>query len=339
MSNNIGFMTEKERQYPGYKVKGSAEKLAELQRLDEKRRAWIERYNREKASGKISEEAMDGLNSATKEYNDLKEAVTSGAAFTDQSVANLAYIPGSLGFSLADINGRVIIDNNRVRVPSDNYNDTVCAEIVAEGGEATPKQLTDGLTILDTEVEDAIVFDDILTVGAGTYNDDRETLDQAFDHSHAVHLINAENKKALELMIGAKDATPLTAENLNEAINVNLCGKAKRNAVIVVNKSGFAELDVDVNGVSLVTKNADGEMVYKNKYIIKEIDDAILPDTEAGTPCIVGDLSIVKFFVVRDDSLVTDMFGIYRVADRNVKKEIIKLSTTSNEAYIHGVLA
>lgn len=336
---SIEFMTEKERQYPGYKVKGSAEKLAELRRLDEKRQAWIGRYNREKASGKISEEAMDGLNSATKNYNELKEALTSGSAFTDQSVANLAYIPGSLGFSLGDINGRVIIDKNRAHVPSDNYNNTVCAEIVAEGGEATPKQLTAGLTVLDTEAEDAIIFDDILTVGAGTYNDDRETLDQAIEHSHAVHIINAENKKAFELMIGAKDGITLTAENLNEAINANLCGKAKRNAVIIVNKSGFAELDIDVNGVSLVTKNADGEMIYKNKYVIKEIDDAILPNTDAGTPCIIGDLSIVKFFITRDDALVMDTFGYYQIADRNIKKEIIKLSTTSDEAYIHGVLA
>ena len=337
--SNIDFMTEKERQYPGYKVKGSAEKLAELQRLDEKRKAWIERYNREKASGKISDEVMDGLSLATENYNKLKEALTSGTAFTDQSVENLAYIPGSLGFSLGDINGRVIIDKNRVHVPSDNYNNTVCAEIVAEGGEATPKMLTDGLTVLNTEDEDAIIFDDILTVGAGTYSDDRKTLDQAINHSHVIHFINAENKKAFELMLGAKDGISLTAENLNEAINTNLCGKAKRNAVIIVNKSGFAELDIDVNGVSLVTKNADGEMVYKNKYVIKEIDDDILPNTDAGTPCIIGDMSIVKFFITRDDSLVNDTFGYYQIADRNIKKEIIKLSTTSDEAYIHGVLA
>lgn len=337
--NNIDFMTEKERQYPGYTVKGSADKLAELRRLDEERNAWIDRYNREKASGQISDEVMDGLNLATKKYDDLKEALISGMAFTNQSVENLTYIPGPLGFSLGDINGRVIIDKNRVHVPTDNYNNTVCAEIVAEGGEATPKQLTDSLTVLNTETENAIIFDDILAVGASTYNDDRETLDQAIEHSHAVHFINAENKKAFELMIGAKNAINLTAENLNEAINANLCGKAKRNAVIIVNKSGFAKLDIDVNGVALVTKNADGEMVYKNKYVIREIDDAILPNTDAGAPCIIGDMSVVKFFLVRDDSLFKDMFGYYQIANRHNRKEIIKLSTTSDDAYIHGVLA
>ena len=222
----------------------------------------------------------------------------------------------------------------------DYYNNTTCAETISEGAESSIKKLTDSLTMIKTDTEDAIFFDDILNVGCSIYEDDKENIDQALEHNHEVHFINAENKKAFEIIRNSKAALSFSTDNIIKNINDNLCGKAKRKAIIIVNKSGFAKLDIQVDkGKELVKKDINNEFVFRDKYIIKEVDNDILPNGENGEiPCIIGDMSVVKFFICRNDSLTKDEFGNYTVSDRNVRKEIIALSTTSNEAYIHGIL-
>ena len=99
-------------------------------------------------------------------------------------------------------------------------------------------------------------------------------------------------------------------------------------------------MDTDVNGVPLVTKDRDGNMIYKKKYMIVEVPDEILPDTDSGSPCIIGDIkNVLRFYVIRETSLFKDDIFPYLTGDRVVREEIITLTTTSDEAYIVGYLA
>lgn len=341
MNETISYEVKKEKMYPGYKLKVSTAIREELKKLCESKNNWLARYEREKEKGAVEEETHDGLAESCNKYDSYKEAIHSGSAFVNYSVDNLPYFKNDIGYSLGNNNQRVYIDSNRVRVPMDYYNNTSCAEIVEEGAESTTSLLTDYLTMIDTDTEEAIFFDDILRVGCGVYADDKDNIDNALVHNHEVRFINAENKKAFEIIRESKEALPLSVDNLINTINENLCGKAKKKAVIIVNKSGFAKLDIqDDKGQELVKKNINNEFVFRDKYIIQEVDNDILPNTDNGeTPCIIGDMSIVKFFISRDDSLVKDDMGSYSISDRNVKKEVITLSTKSNEAYIHGLLA
>lgn len=343
-NENVSYNEFKEAQYPGYKVKGSKA----LEKKVAKARALMESYKEKldqavKKFGSTSQEAISyqGLyDQAVKSYEDLEKALTSGSVFTNLSVEDQPFSDTGSEFSLGDLAGRIAIDANRVRVPMDHYSDNTIAETVSEGGSSTPKSLLDSLTMLLTDTDDAIIFDDILEIGESAYNDDTEVMDQALAFSHNRHFINAENKKALEILIASKSAESVSAESVQESINAKLSGKAKRNAVIITNHSGFAELDIDVNGVAQVTKDPNtGDMIYKHKYTIIEIPDAILPDLEAGSPIIAGDIAnVLRFFMIRDDSLIKDDAYPFNIADRQIKKEIIALTTTSDEAYIIGYI-
>ena len=149
---------------------------------------------------------------------------------------------------------------------------------------------------------------------------------------------NAENKKALALMLGSKEAITVNSGSILQEINASLCGKAKRNAVIITNKNGFASLDaVDANGYPLMKKNDAGEFILLDKYVVIEMDNEILPNNENGSaPVIVGDIAnVVKFFTIRETNLITPLADFnFNVSSRSIKKEIIKLRTTSDEAFI-----
>lgn len=284
-------------------------------------------------------EARGEFDEADKAYREFEKLLMSGESFLGDSVKDFEYVPDGIYFSLGDINGRNIVDKNRVRIVTDsNYNITECAEIVPEGTAGSAKPAL--LSVVKTENADSFNFEDIRAVAFTVYEDDKDNIVKAFDYNHKVAFVNAENKKAFELLLTAKDAISLSAENMQETINANLCGKAKQKAIIVTNKTGFAKLDKDVNGIPLVTKDGDGNFIYKNKYVIKEMPDEILPNTDNGeSPVIIADLSIVEFFLQRETYLEKDDFLTFNQLDRGIRKEIIKLSTTSDEAYIHGLLA
>lgn len=340
--NDFNYPDNMKLVYPGYAVKGYDKKMAELNKLKASATKWADKVESLKGSGDMValSEAAEKFGQVHDQYEALKAAIFSGDAFTDQSIEYKPYIPAEYGFSLGDLAGREYIEANRAGIPVDHYNDTTTAEEVAEGGSSTPKNLIDSLTMVQTD-GDAVIFDDTLKVGSGTYSDDKDTIDRAFEAAHTRHFINAENKKALEVLTGGKAAVALAAESLQTTINASLCGKAKRNAIIITNKSGFAELDIDVNGVPLVTKDPNGNMIYKGKYMIQELPDEILPDTDSGSPCIIGDIAnVLKFFIVREDSLFSDFVDFtFMTHDRAIRKEIISLTTTSDEAYIVGYLA
>ena len=71
------------------------------------------------------------------------------------------------------------------------------------------------------------------------------------------------------------------------------------------------------------------------KYIIREVDNEILPNKESGEiPVIIGDTSVVRFYLLSDTHLVKDDFFNYKMLDRRIRKEIITLSTHSDSSYI-----
>lgn len=342
-SNNFSYPEKCAQGFPGWSAKGYRKKIAEVKALKDSATKWADKVQECKKSGDTA--AMREAALKFGEYKDrldaLNKAILSGDAFVNQSVERLGYTPAEYDFSLGDYSGRHTIDANRAQEPMDNYNDTAVAEEVAEGKSSTPKMLTDGLSMVSTDSADKIHFDDTLYGGTGTYNDDPETMDKAIGAAHTRHFVNAENKKALEILIGSKDAVALAAESLQITINASLCGKAKRNAIIITNKSGFAKLDIDVNGVPLVTKDPNSNMmIYKKKYPIVEVPDEILPDGDNGPYCIVGDIkNVLRFYVIRDTSLFKDDIYPYLVGDRMIREEIITLTTTSDSAYIVGYLA
>lgn len=344
MNNEIGYPTLISRGFPGWEPKGYKDIIAKRDVEKASALKWAERVDRLKKAGSVNtadmREALDNFDKHRAEYERLEKAIFSGDAFADQSVDDVEYTPSEYGFSFGDLAGRRIIDANRGREPMDLYNDTAIAEEVAEGGDSTPKSLTDSLSMISSDSEERIHFDDILQIGTGVYNDDPETLGKAFKSAHIRHFVNAENAKSVAILTGCKDSVEMSAATLEIAVNANLCGKAKRNAVIVTNKSGFGKLDTDgATGHPLVTRNSEGDFIYKGKYQIIELPDEIFPNTDAGSPCIIGDIKgVLRFFIVREITMFRDDLFPYLCGSRVNRVEIITLSSESNEAYIWGNL-
>lgn len=335
------YITNLERAYPGYKVRGFNEKIKEAEKYRDSAKEWTEKADRATTSYD-KDLALIKAEEAMNNYETAKAAILSGDVFTDQSIQDFEYEPAENEFSLAELTGgRRKISKNRSRIPMDHYTDNNIAQTVKEGGTSDTNTLTDSLTLLVTDSEEAIIFDDIQETSFSVYNDDRKTMSAAADSVHSRRLVNAENKKGLEILLESKSLIEISAENVQEKINANLSGKGKRNAVIITNHSGFAKLDIDVNGISLVTKDsASGKMIYKGKYPIEEVPDEIFPETGSGSPIIIGDIThALRFFLIREDSLLTDLIFPANIADRKIQKEIITLTTKSDAAYIVGYLA
>lgn len=345
MNNDIGYPTLIKRGFPGWEPMGYKEVISKRDTEKEAALKWANRVEEIRKSGKndspAMREALDNFDKHRTEYERLEKAIFSGDAFADQSVDDLEYTPSEYGFSFGDLSGRRIIDANRGREPMDLYNDTAIAEEVAEGTDSTPKNLTDSLSMISSDSEERLHFDDILQIGTGVYNDDPETLGMAFKSAHIRHFVNAENAKSVAILTGCKDPVEMSASALEIAVNANLCGKAKRNAVIVTNKTGFGKLDTDgATGHPLVTRNSENDFIYKGKYQIIELPDEIFPNAETGaSPCIIGDVKgVLRFFIVRETAMFRDDLFPYLCGSRVNRVEIITLSSESNEAYIWGNL-
>ena len=126
----------------------------------------------------ISPEGVALTKSIDELYNTndhLNELLTSISVGTDQSITDFAYTETEIEFSLGDLNGRGVIDpNNRRRIPEDLYNNTNCAQIVAEGETATINDAKENLDVTVTEAEDSFNFEDIQGISFATYSDDRD---------------------------------------------------------------------------------------------------------------------------------------------------------------------
>lgn len=285
---------------------------------------------------KAFEEQSKLVDDIDKEIADLKDQLETGEFDIGIGYNEDPYVPSELGFSVGNNNGRQYIGRKLERMPLDSYDDNIIASEYVEG--VIPEtNIQDVLRVIKTNEENSIMFDSDIVFGPALLDDDI-TVSKAIPHIHDVMMINAENKKVCEILRGVKDPLSLSAHALQESINANLSGKGKSKAVIYTNKDGFALLDIDdANGRPLVTRNQDGKFVYKSKYIIEELANEILPNNEDGSsPVIIGDMSIVRFFVMRDDSMIKDEFLEFKVHDRNLKREIIALASTSDSAYIHG---
>lgn len=337
----VNYLDKVAAENPGWKVRHGEELLKKYNDLKKDVEIRRQKYETLKNAGdKTWVSASELYRETYDKFKEVEKALLTGSVFMDQKIDDRPYIPSESDFSIGDLVIRQIIDPNRVRVPMDHYHITDTAQEVKEGETSELVSLTDSLTMISTESTDSIIFDDIQATTGNVYDDDKEIIEAAFDSIHDKRFINAENKKALEILIGSKDATAVSAENVQKVINTYLCGKAKRNTIIITNKSGFAKLDIDINGISLITKVTADKMVYKGKYEVIEMPDEILPDTENGSPIIIGDIAhILKFYLIRKDSLFKNDIFPYIVADRQIKKEIITLTTKSDEAYIVGYLA
>lgn len=297
------------------------------------------RREREK-HGQAFQSTIKEVNAAMDKVAELEEMLAGDTVFVKEGIAYTGHMVTDPDFSIAEHCGRFFVDKSRVGFSVDMYHDTDTAESVPEGEPATLKMLTDYMHRVATEGEDRIKFEDILGVGEFIRDDDPEALKIAKESTHRKHIINAENKAILAKLAGAKDAVKV--DFVEAAINAHLCGKAKRGAEIWTNKAGFAALDVtDVaGGYPLIQRNADGDFVFRGKYIVREFPDAIMPNTANGAPVLIGDFkNIVRFAV--DNPRYLEKHDIYNaiVYDRLISYEIPVLTTTSDEAYINGFIA
>lgn len=333
-SNKKHILTEK-------KIKVLEKKRKEIDEACRNNLRFYENKNNNEHDRNIALKAFEDqntrVNNLDKEIAVLKNQLKTGEF--DIGYNDDPYVPSDLGFSFGNTNGRKFIGRKLERMPLDSYDENIIADEYVQGVVPETK-LQDVLTMMKTNEENSIMFDSNIVYGP-TLLDDDPTVSKAIPHVHDVMMINAENKKVCEILRSAKDPLTLSAHALQESINANLSGKGKAKAVIYTNKDGFALLDMDdANGNPLVTRNQDGKFVYKSKYVIEELANEILPNNENGSsPVIIGDMSIVKFFVMRDDSMIKDEFLELKVHDRNLRREIIALSTTSDSAYIHGYIA
>lgn len=342
MKNGIGYPDLIRQGFPGWEPMGAKEVYAKRDSEKEAAVKYAEKVQHLEKAGKQNTpemlEALDNFEKHRAEYERLEKGLFSGDAFADQSIENMDYTPDEFEFSLGDLVGRSRIGKNRSREPMDRYTDNASAEIVEEGQDSTPKNLTDGMTMILSDAEDRIHFDDTVLTPINVYTDDPETIRKAFKSAHKRHFIVAENTKAISILTGCKDPVAMSAANLQNTANEYLTGRAKRNAFILVGKSGFAKLDMDdATGSPLVTKDDEG-FIYKSKYRVIELPDDMFPENN-GDMCIVGDLKhVLRFFIVREMYMFRDDIFPYLCGSKVNRTEIIALSTESNEAYIYGYL-
>lgn len=303
----------------------------------------VESANFDKEYGKCDSRSIAKLGEVEDkiaELEDISKLLDTRTAFVNESVHRLDYISPPRGFSFGSACEKIYLDANNGKIPTGVYENTTIAPTCAEGETVESEIMTPMLQMIKADDENAVIFQDSLKIGVGLYNDDPDTTDKAFTDNHEIRLENAESAKACEVFMGAKDPIELDPMFLNNAINL-LSGKTRRSdsMMILTNKSGFAKLDqVDNTGVSLV-KKVNGEMIYRDKYVVQELPDEILKSNENGDPCIMGALTdICKIFIIRDEGVYMEDWGDWTSHNRRIRKEIVALTTTSDGGFVWGYL-
>ena len=246
------------------------------------------------------------------------------------------YMTSDLPISLCDPENRIFVGRSDYAIPVDKYEPVECAdEFRSESGHII--DIDEFLSMFTADHKNAITLDSTVAYYLSDKDDDPITYRKATRHAHEISMINRENMAICEIIRSSKNPVIMNPDALQTAINLHLSGKGKKNTVIYTNHCGFAKIDVDVNGVALVTRDNDGRFIYKKKYPVVELPDEILPNEEDGSsPVIIGDLSVVKILMIynrvatREENLVEFL--------RNLKKEVIALSDTTDKAYIHGTI-
>lgn len=277
-----------------------------------------------------------------KALSDLRSKDITGVnTFADQSIDNRPdYVPPVPGFSLAELTGgRAPIVKNRKRLVSHKPGDTTIAQRVNEGEVSDPVEVLDLLDAVRTENEDHIFLCDTLNVPESVKNDEPQVMNAATAAAHEIHMVNGENAQAFALLEAAQEPVRVHYGTgvLCREINKRISGDHKKNTVIITNKGGFAALDGDVNGVPQIKRGADGQLMYKEKYPIIEVDDNVLPNVGKEIPVFVGDLAkALRFFLIRDAAVECTEgldFMHFTVKDRLIREEIIKVTTASPEVW------
>ena len=142
-----------------------------------------------------------------KNHTDALKTLLTTDAFIDESQKVYPFTGDKNYFSLGDMNGRKNVDGqNTVYIPMSAPNITETAELLPEGGTATPKDIQNDILVIKTDDTEVNRFVDIIGVGRTIFEDDREMFNNVFSYLHWVHFVNAENRRAFELMYTAKDA-------------------------------------------------------------------------------------------------------------------------------------
>lgn len=289
-----------------------------------------------KAIAKLGE-----LETKEKELEEIDKLLDTRTTFVNESVRRSAYIPVPRGFSLGLACEKIFIDANNGKIPTGVYENNSIAPTCVEGGSVEAENMSPMLRVINADDENAVIFHDDLKIGVALHEDDPDTIDKAFNDNHEIRLENAESVKACDVFMSAKDPIELDPMHLNSAINL-LSGKTRRSdsMMILTNREGFSKLDqVDsVSGVSLI-KKVNGEMIYRDKYVIQELPDEILKSDDNGAPCIMGALTdICKIFIIRDEGVSMEDWGDWSAHNSRIRKEIVTLTTTSDAGFVWGYL-
>ena len=290
-----------------------------------------------KAIAKLGE-----LETKEKELAVIDKLLDTRTAFVNESVHRSTYITIPRGFSLGSACEKIYIDANNGKIPTGVFENNTTAPTCTEGESVESENMSPMLRVINADDESAVIYHDRLKIGVAIYEDDPDTINKAFNDNHEIRLENAESAKACEKFMESKPPIELDPMFLNNAINL-LSGKTRRSdsMMILTNRKGFSKLDqVDSSsGVSLI-KKVNGEMIYRDKYIVQELPDEILKSDENGDPCIMGALTdICKIFIIRDEGVSMEDWGEWSTHNSRIRKEIVTLTTTSDAGFVWGYLA
>ena len=291
------------------------------------------------------ENALNRFDKARADYESFKDALFRGDVFDNNTPdKNLGVIKTEGALSLADLYGiRVEIDAEKTpRFVVENYNDTSAHEIVAEGDLFPTEDLKSFISVIKSDSDSIEKIGGIVEFPEAWVEDD-ENIYEAVDSVQAKHSKNAETMLLCSRILESKAPVSITAETLKTVSNTSLSPRAKINAEIIVNESGFSKLDVtDVNGNLFVKKNFEiGEFVFADRYIIRIISDDILKNFEDGTsPCMIGDFkNVLRLVVVKKYPHLEKLdLDNCRLQDRSFKKIIPLLTTSEDSAFFVGAI-
>lgn len=277
------------------------------------------------------QEEFDNLMKAYEKVLDINNT------FTSLSLEDLGATRNNKPWSMANEYGINPVSANRVRLVIENYLNTNQAEDLDENGESTPKDISKGVTVLITDNTEVRYIDSNIGVMENIYEDDKESCDTTIEDQQNIEIINEENAIGFNLLKEAQTPISIAPGGICSAIAKYLCSKAKKKCFIYVSHVGFAYLDSlkDSNGNPFLKRNlSDGNFYFEDKYPVREIDGTILGDKEI----IVGDLSVVRFFVLGVANRVKNDIGLCAILKRKIYKEIITLTSDSKEAYFYGLM-
>ena len=314
--NKFSYVEEIEKEYgKGVKPRGLADVEKRIVEKKEKAKRWAERCLRDGKRYKKNphdksiiadvEESSQGFKAAKENLEEEERALLSGDVFGNNTpTETIGLIPCDGDLSLADIYDiRFETDSKTARVVVENYLDTTMAGVGSEGDEIPTARIGDHLTTVKTDRESIEQVANILNVPERMMNDEKELLNSAIDSVQEKFIKNTETKILCDLIRSSKEPISLDSTTLFSIINDHLGGKAKREAEIITNDSGFAKLDTtDSNGNPLMRRDFNiNEYILADRYIVRVVSDDILKNDEnSNSPVFIGDWrNILRLAIVK----------------------------------------